>query len=111
MEMRASLPIQDFQEILQSLELCEGPFQMRILRELKKEILLLLPDWGLGPAREDYFLHQLNQAWSFEDLLSLVSEINSRHLQQNPTGSYAHLSSGLQGLKWELKATTRDDIH
>ena len=111
MEMRSPQFGPDLQQTLQSLELCDGAFQLKLLRRLKKEILLLLPDWQLAPAREDYFLHQLNQAWTFEALLSLVSEVNSRHLQQNPGAFYALLVNDQLGFRWELRASLTDEKH
>jgi hypothetical protein len=111
MEIRATTLIQDYQPILDGLEHCEEAFRIRLLRELKKEMLQILPAWGLSSSREDYFLHQLTQTWSFESLLDLISEINSRHLKQNPNGHYVYLSSGSQGFRWELRAASSDSIH
>lgn len=111
MEMRAPILTQNFDPFLQGLELCEEPFRLRLLRELKKELLLLLPEWGLAPSREDYFLHQLTQSWSLENLLGLVTEINARHLNQCPHGQYAHLETSSGAPRFELRLLPREDLH
>lgn len=103
--MRVPNLAHDF-SLIKALELCEVPFRLRLLRELKKEILIMLPEWQLDSVREDYFLHQIQQTWSFEDLLELVAEVNSRHLQQNPSGRYAYLNASAGHFFWELRYST-----
>ena len=61
--------------ILEGMELV---FRPKFFKRLRQELMETIPTLNMHEDRQSYYLHQVGQTHDFEDLFSLVKEMNHK---------------------------------
>lgn len=67
-----------------TIDRTEESFKPLIFKRLRTELSQKIPSLSMNEERKSYFLHQLSNVHDFNDLVSLVREINKKQLSLRP---------------------------